>query len=382
MNKIKKCSISGVAFIFEEVAYNRLNNYIDSLKRAYTNSAECDEIIADIEARIAELILSAQSDQQQVVCLPLIENIIAQLGTAEDISGDDEPAAPTTDTRITRRLYRDLDNSKLGGVCAGIGKYFGIDPVWARLAIFAPLILLPISGISSKLYWMDNLGGNLFGIMLVVYLILWFVIPVAKTARQKLEMEGEPVTAKAIADRSDSATDEQRAKSSLASFIAGIGRVGLVLIKAFVVLLLFPLFALCLMLIFITVAGVSGLGAELLQFGNLGSFADFASNFGSAMPILTLFAVLVPIVTIIYLFTTLVIGRRPRWWVLLCAFIVWIALLIGIFSSAVRVITNGNIDEVERIMKQDWDEHSLDEPLDSLQYQQLINDPNATEIQF
>lgn len=380
MNKIKKCSISGVAFIFEEVAYNRLNNYIDSLKRAYTNSAECDEIIADIEARIAELILSAQSDQQQVVCLPLIENIIAQLGTAEDISGDDEPAAPTTDTRITRRLYRDLDNSKLGGVCAGIGKYFGIDPVWARLAIFAPLILLPISGISSKLYWMDNLGGNLFGIMLVVYLILWFVIPVAKTARQKLEMEGEPVTAKAIADRSDSATDEQRAKSSLASFIAGIGRVGLVLIKAFVVLLLFPLFALCLMLIFITVAGVSGLGTELLQFGNLGSFADFASNFGSAMPILTLFAVLVPIVTIIYLFTTLVIGRRPRWWVLLCAFIVWIALLIGIFSSAVRVITNGNIDEVERIMKQDWDEHSLDEPLDSLQYQQLINDPNATEI--
>lgn len=380
MNKIKKCSISGVAFIFEEVAYNRLNNYIDSLKRAYTNSAECDEIIADIEARIAELILSAQSDQQQVVCMPLIENIIAQLGTAEDISGDDEPAAPTTDTRITRRLYRDLDNSKLGGVCAGIGKYFGIDPVWARLAIFAPLILLPISGISSKLYWLDNLGGNLFGIMLVVYLILWFVIPVAKTARQKLEMEGEPVTAKAIADRSDSATDEQRAKSSLASFIAGIGRVGLVLIKAFVVLLLFPLFALCLMLIFITVAGVSGLGAELLQFGNLGSFADFASNFGSAMPILTLFAVLVPIVTIIYLFTTLVIGRRPRWWVLLCAFIVWIALLIGIFSSAVRVITNGNIDEVERIMKQDWDEHSLDEPLDSLQYQQLINDPNATEI--
>ena len=380
MNKIKKCRISGVAYNYEEDAYNRLNNYIDSLKRAYTNSAECDEIIADIEARIAELILSAQSDQQQVVCMPLIENIIAQLGTAEDISGDDEPAAPTTDTRITRRLYRDLDNSKLGGVCAGIGKYFGIDPVWARLAIFAPLILLPISGISSKLYWLDNLGGNLFGIMLVVYLILWFVIPVAKTARQKLEMEGEPVTAKAIADRSDSATDEQRAKSSLASFIAGIGRVGLVLIKAFVVLLLFPLFALCLMLIFITVAGVSGLGAELLQFGNLGSFADFASNFGSAMPILTLFAVLVPIVTIIYLFTTLVIGRRPRWWVLLCAFIVWIALLIGIFSSAVRVITNGNIDEVERIMKQDWDEHSLDEPLDSLQYQQLINDPNATEI--
>ena len=75
MNEIKKCSISGVAFTFEKVAYNRLSEYIDSLKRAYKNSTECDEIIADIEARIAELILSAQSDQSQVVCLPLIENI-------------------------------------------------------------------------------------------------------------------------------------------------------------------------------------------------------------------------------------------------------------------------------------------------------------------
>ena len=72
MNKIKKCSISGIAFILEEVAYNRLSEYIDSLKRAYKNSPESDEIIADIEARIAELILSAQSDATQTVCLPLI----------------------------------------------------------------------------------------------------------------------------------------------------------------------------------------------------------------------------------------------------------------------------------------------------------------------
>ena len=380
MNEIKKCSISGVAFTFEKVAYNRLNEYIDSLKRAYKNSAESDEIIADIEARIAELILSAQSDQQQVDSLPLVENIIAQLGSAEDISGNDEIVEPTTSTRITRRLYRDMDNSKLGGVCAGIGKYFNIDPVWARLAIFAPLLLVPIGGISYRIDWLSNLGSNLFGIMLVVYLILWFVIPVAKTARQKLEMEGEPVTAKAIADRSDSATDEQRAKSNLASFVAGVGRIGLVLLKAFVVLLLFPLFAICTALIFTIIAGVSGLGAELLQFGNLGSLADIASSFGSTLPTLTIIAIIIPIVTIIYLFVVLVIGRKPKWWILLTAFIVWIALLIGIFSSAIDFVTSGNIDEVERIMKQDWDDRALEEELDSLQYQQLINDPNATEI--
>ena len=118
MNEIKKCSISGVAFVFEKVAYNRLYEYIDSLKRAYKDNSESSEIIADIEARIAELILSAISDNSQTVSLPLIENIIAQLGSAEDIAGKDAEVVPTTDTRITRRLYRDMSFSKLGGVCS------------------------------------------------------------------------------------------------------------------------------------------------------------------------------------------------------------------------------------------------------------------------
>jgi hypothetical protein len=215
--------------------------------------------------------------------------------------------------------------------------------------------------------------------MLVVYIILWFVIPVARTARQKLEMEGEPVTAKAIADRSDSATDEQRAKSSLASFIAGIGKAGLVLIKAFLVILLFPLFITCFALIFITIAGFSEFGSEIIQLGNLGSLANFISGFGAAMPAMTALAIIIPIVTIIYLLTTLIIGRRPRWWILLLALILWLATLIGVSSSAISFISNGNIDEVERIMKQDWNESAL-EPLDTLEFNRLIMDQNATSI--
>ena len=125
MNEIKKCSLSGVGFTFEKVAYNRLNDYLNSLKEAYKNSADCDEILADIEARIAELILSAQSDAQNVVCLPLIENIISQLGSPEDISGEETAPKAESQARIPRRLYRDMENSKLGGVCAGLAKYFG-----------------------------------------------------------------------------------------------------------------------------------------------------------------------------------------------------------------------------------------------------------------
>lgn len=375
MNKVKKCSISGVAFIFEDVAFNRLSEYIDSLKRAYKDSAECDEIIADIEARIAELILSAQSNQQQVVCLPLVENIIAQLGSAADISGSDTPTEPTTATRIARRLYRDMDNCKLGGVCAGIGKYFSIDPVLVRLAIFAPFILLPIGGISYRTHWISDLGGNLFAVMIILYLILWFVIPVAKSARQKLEMEGEAVTAKAIADHKGT-TDEQRAKSNLASFVAGLGRVGIVLIKAFVLILLFPLVACVLALIVAIFACATGLGLAHLELGNLASLADF----GPRLPIFVLLAILVPVLVVLYLLTMLVINRRPKGWVLLCSLIVWVLLIISTVTAGVKFIGDSNIDEVERIMKMDWDEHAPSEPIDSLEYNRLMNDPNVESI--
>ena len=90
MNDIKRCSISGVGFILESDAYNRLNAYLQSLKSAYKNNPDSEEIISDIEARIAELILSAQNSTENVVCLPLVENIIAQLGSPEASSGQDE----------------------------------------------------------------------------------------------------------------------------------------------------------------------------------------------------------------------------------------------------------------------------------------------------
>lgn len=118
MNEIKKCSISGISFTLDKEAYARLEEYISSLKKAYDHNPDGAEIIADIEARIAELILSALSDAGQTVRKPLIENIIAQLGCAEDISGesaDDEPiksdtasaaSLPRCRERQTRRCLR------------------------------------------------------------------------------------------------------------------------------------------------------------------------------------------------------------------------------------------------------------------------------------
>ncbi len=381
MNEIKKCSISGIAFILEKVAYNRISSYIDSLKRAYKDNPDSTEIIADIEARIAELILSAQKDPQQIVCLPLIENIIAQLGSAEDISeSEQKDSNTTTETRIARRLYRDMKDSKLGGVCSGLGKYFNMDPVWIRLAMFSPLILMPISNLSIHIYWFNDLGKNIFGVMIVVYLILWFVIPEAKSARQKLEMEGETITAKSIAERQQTATDEQIAKSSMARFIAGLGKFAVACLKLFVALVIFALVLFCMGLIAAFLAMATGIGTTLIQAGNLGTLADVITTFGTGLPLFAVCVVLVPIMVIIYLLASLIIGSKPRGWVLLCSLIVWILFIIGIFTVAHGVVTNMHEDEIERILKHDWDDARIDGPLDSLEYNRLLNDPNAQSI--
>ena len=394
MNDIKKCSISGVGFTIEKVAYERLNDYLSSLKKAYANNPGSEEILADIEARIVELILSAQSDAQCVVTLPLIENIIAQLGSPEAISGEEEQPKAESNTRIPRRLYRDLENSKLGGVCAGLAKYFGVEAVWLRLAMASPLILVVIG--APFLHWLSTIGGNIFAVFVMTYLILWFAIPSAKSARQKLEMEGEPISAKSIADR-QGATQEEKAKSSVASAVTTVGRFIVIVMKVLLGLLLFPItfavFGLLLSLVVITI-GVGDL--FITDIGNFAGLVDAANEVGVPLMACSLLLVLVPVIYIGYLFITLLINKKPRWWVLFVTILAWIMLLIGTIFAGVDYAENRSFasfssdSEVERIMKK-GDEMSLSRQImeelneelndeEKALIKQLLNDNNAKSI--
>ena len=394
MNEIKRCSLSGIGFTLEKEAYSRLSNYLQSLKNAYKNNPDSDEILADIEARIAELILSAQSSAENVVCLPLVENIIAQLGTPEAISGEEEQPQSDANSRIPRRLYRDLENNKLGGVCAGLAKYLGVEAVWIRLAISSPLILLLVG--APHLHWLSILGGNLLGIFLITYLILWFAIPAAKSARQKLEQEGERISAQSIAER-QGATQEERAKSSVATAITSFGKFVATFFKIMLGLLLFPItfviFAMLLSLVVVTI----GIGEIfVVDIGNFDGLIEATNEFGMPLMIFSLLTILVPAIYIAYLFITLLINKRPRWWVLLVTIIVWFALLLGTIFSGIayaegesfRVLSSDS--EVERIMKHDGKSNlsrqimeSLDEEPNAEQkaeMERLINDTNAQSI--
>ena len=103
MKEVKKCSISGVAFTMDADAYQELENYLDSLKKTYKDTPDGAEIVADIEARIAELILTTQ-DNTRVVEKPLILNIIHQMGSVEDIYP--APPLPRHGERQTGRRMR------------------------------------------------------------------------------------------------------------------------------------------------------------------------------------------------------------------------------------------------------------------------------------
>ncbi len=395
MNEIKRCSISGVGFTLEKGAYNRLNDYLHSLRESYGDNPDCDEILADIEARIAELILSAQSDTRAVVALPLIENIIGQLGSPEDISGEESKQQQCAESRIPRRLYRDLESSKLGGVCAGLAKYFGVDAVWVRLIIFAPLILLFLSGIPG-LWWCSQLGANLFGIFLLTYLILWFAIPGAKSARQKLEMEGETISASSIANKQTS-TQEEQAKSSVATVVTTFGRVVVVILKAMLGLLLFPItafvFAILIMIVGV-LAGSSGILS--MGLGDVGNMAEVVGDIGVPLLVCSLLLVMVPAAYVGYLIISLLINRKPRLWVLLVTILAWILLLLGVIFSGVNYVDGfssrmfSSDSEVERILKKDDAGTLSRQIMDSLdaepdaeqraEIERLLNDPTAKSI--
>ena len=183
MNKTVTINISGIIFHIEEDAFDKLSKYLSTIKGYFSKADGGNEIMSDIEARIAEMLQSKTSPIKQVVLMSDVDFVMDSMGKPEEFAGDAAESTSTADEnsdnhtstdngeRIKRRMYRDSDNKAIGGVCSGIAAYFDIDIVWIRLAM---LLLTFAAGMSI---W--------------VYLVLWMVIPEAKTTAEKLAMKGE-----------------------------------------------------------------------------------------------------------------------------------------------------------------------------------------------
>ncbi|EPR74352.1 hypothetical protein ADIWIN_0694 [Winogradskyella psychrotolerans RS-3] len=179
MNKTVNINLAGTFFHIDEDAYLKLSRYLEAIKRSFTDSQGRSEIIADIEARIAELFAERIQNEKQVVGVKLVDEVITIMGQPEDYLVDDEIFEDEPKQQYkqksgsTRRLFRDTDNSYVGGVSAGLGHYFGIDALWIRLL------------------WVILMFGAGTGFLL--YILLWALIPEAKTTAEKLTMTGDAV---------------------------------------------------------------------------------------------------------------------------------------------------------------------------------------------
>ncbi len=175
MKKTFTINIGGIIFHIDDDAYTKLNAYLANIKKHFTKLEGCDEIIADIESRIAEILQSKLTKTKEVIVLSDINEVIERMGEPSDFIEDDEKEEPqkSYSHQTYKRLYRDTEDKLIGGVASGIAAYFNIDPLWVRL-----LFVLSI---------FTTLGP-------FIYLILWIALPEAMTAAERLEMRGKKVT--------------------------------------------------------------------------------------------------------------------------------------------------------------------------------------------
>lgn len=175
MKKTVTVNISSIIFHIDEDAYEKLLDYIDEI-RGYLGSTEgIEEIIEDVEARIAEMLQVKITDSKQVITIEDVNEVILQMGEPSQFGTETEPTTKNKRERnsTAKRFYRDPDNKVIGGVCSGIGNYFNIDTLWIRI-IFAAALLF-------------------FGSGVLLYIFLWVITPEARTTAEKLEMRGEKV---------------------------------------------------------------------------------------------------------------------------------------------------------------------------------------------
>lgn len=179
MKKIVNAGIGGRSFVLDEDAYQKLDTYLNAF-RAKLTVLDAEEVMNDLEFRIAELFQNSLGSRQQVVNIATVNSVISQLGMPDGSEVEQEPENFEKETKKpVKKLYRDTDNKAIAGVCSGLAAYFDIDLTLVRI-----IMLVLLLGASVG-FWL--------------YVIFWIAAPKAETAAQKCEMRGWPVTAENMA---------------------------------------------------------------------------------------------------------------------------------------------------------------------------------------
>ena len=177
MKKTVNVAIGGCSFIIDEDAYNVMSEYLENFKGALDSSSASDDVMDELETRIADL-LKQKLGGREVVNLKMVEEIIGQVGYPEGYKAENDNNLNNENMSAVKKLFRDPDDKKIGGVCSGLSIFLGIDVVFIRIIFLIALLFV---------------GGGFWA-----YVIFWIVAPEARTAVEKCEMRGIPPTAENI----------------------------------------------------------------------------------------------------------------------------------------------------------------------------------------
>ena len=303
MNKTVNINLANILFHIDEKAFNKLQRYLEAIKRSFQGTTGSDEIIADIEARIAELFHEKMESERQVITLKEVDEVINIMGQPEDYMVDEDifedvPPAQERPKRKVKKLYRDIDSKYIGGVCSGLEHYLGIDALWIRLFFIFFAIFT--------------------GFGFIAYILLWILVPEAATTSQKLDMKGEPINIsnieRKVKEGFEEVTDKvksvdyeqvgQRVKSSGKTFFDTIGDIIMFLFKVvgkFIGILLIIIGAATLIALFIGLFTVGIL--DLIHIPGV-DFYDMVNSTGTPVwlvSLLAFFTVGIPFFFLLYL---------------------------------------------------------------------------------
>lgn len=200
MKEITRIHLAKTPYDIELDAKEVLQKYLSEIKQMMGS----EDTMYEIEARMVELLGERGVQSNGIITMSDVEDLRSKMGLPKEFSDsestEDSQADLIPSNSPAKRLMRDTDNAIFGGVCAGIAAYWGINPLWVRLLfIISPFIT--------------------FGTALLVYIIIWISLPEAKTAAEKLQMRGEPVTLDSLKKAANNSESKYRAKDTLAKIL-------------------------------------------------------------------------------------------------------------------------------------------------------------------
>ena len=330
MKKTLTINLGGTVYHIDEDAYHLLDNYLSNLRIHFRREEGAEEIVHDMELRISELFTERLKEGKQVITIEDVEEIIAQMGKPEELSGEETPGQEKSGKKTAEhRLFRDPDNKVLGGVASGLSAYLGWDVTWVRIALI--VLTFFVHGI------------------ILAYIIAWIIVPQARTATEKLAMKGEAVNVenigKTVTDDFDKVNDyvhSEHPRSILQKIGEGIVAVAGFLIKfllIFIAICCAPVLFVLLIVFFALLMAATGLIAalpavlyEVLPAVNWGAVGA-SPGMTVAMSVAGILVIGIPIIGLIHMLMRYFGGWQPMSMVTKVIFIVlWlIALGVGVF---------------------------------------------------